>query len=57
MTRKKKEVRRSGKGNQLGRDGSWSVMVSHSGTAGKEEAGERQSNSRSERDKHTERGF
>lgn len=57
MAEKKGEVRRSGKGNQLGRDGSWSVMVSHSGKARKEEAAESQSNRRSERDKHTGRGF
>lgn len=50
----KREVRQRGKGNQLGRDGSWSVMVSHSGTDKKRErARERQSVNRSQRDKHT----
>lgn len=49
----KREVRQRGKGNQLGRDGSWSVMVSHSGTDKKDRERERQSVNRSQRDKHT----
>lgn len=55
--RERGEERRREKGNQLEREGSWSIMVSHSGTAEKRESRERQSDKENKGDKHNRRSF
>ncbi len=54
--RKKREERRTEKGNQLERGGSWSIMVSHSRSAEKRKV-ERQSDEENKRGKNNRRSF